>query len=81
MNADFIDISNVVIFGDSMSDIGRKWNTPWGKIGIWSRQMLVNETGRFSDGKNWADFLIQWATGYSLLGQNVTQAISAANGT
>ncbi|WP_432021368.1 hypothetical protein [Streptomyces sp. 1222.5] len=76
--SNFTNIENVVIFGDSMSDIGRKCTTFWGKLGMWTKQMLVNEAGRFSDGRNWSDFLIQWATGHSLLRQDAVQAMSTS---
>jgi phospholipase/lecithinase/hemolysin len=64
------DIKNVVILGDSMSDIGNKWLWPMGQLGRLFGAMRVNETGRFSDGKNWTDFLIEWSTGESLMWGN-----------
>ncbi|MET7680546.1 hypothetical protein [Streptomyces sp. NPDC005423] len=64
------DIKNVVILGDSMSDIGNKWLWPSGELGRLFGAMRVNETGRFSDGKNWTDFLVEWATGETLMWGN-----------
>ncbi|MEO3810241.1 hypothetical protein ABGB17_14670 [Sphaerisporangium sp. B11E5] len=71
-----VDIKNVVILGDSMSDIGNKWLWPTGELGRLFRAMRVNETGRFSDGKNWTDFLVEWATGETLMWGNRDLAIS-----
>ncbi|GAA1274573.1 hypothetical protein GCM10009677_29840 [Sphaerisporangium rubeum] len=65
-----VDIKNVVVLGDSMSDIGNKWLWPTGELGRLFRAMRVNETGRFSDGKNWADFLVEWSTGETLMWGN-----------
>ncbi len=64
------DIKNVVILGDSMSDIGNKWTWPAGELGRLFGAMRVNETGRFSDGKNWTDFLVDWCSGESLMWGN-----------
>ncbi|MEU9187349.1 hypothetical protein AB0D14_22970 [Streptomyces sp. NPDC048484] len=63
-------IKNVVILGDSMSDIGNKWIWPSGQVGRLFGRMRVNETGRFSDGKNWTDFLVEWSTGEALMWGN-----------
>jgi phospholipase/lecithinase/hemolysin len=71
-----VDIKNVVILGDSMSDIGNKWHWPTGELGRLFRAMRVNETGRFSDGKNWTDFLVEWATGETLMWGNRDLTIS-----
>ena len=69
------DIKNIVILGDSLSDIGNKWIWPAGELGRLVRAMRVNETGRFSDGMNWTDFLVLWSTGTSLLWGNRDLAI------
>lgn len=61
------DIKNLVILGDSMSDIGNKWTWPTGELGRFFGAMRVNETGRFSDGKNWTDFFVEWATGETVM--------------
>jgi len=60
-------IRNVVVFGDSLSDIGIKWKTKMGKIAKATGQMTVNPTGRFSDCRNWADHMYEAATGQSLV--------------
>lgn len=61
-----IKIDNLIIFGDSMSDIGNKADTKLGAFANTFSLMQVNELGRFSDGKNWTDFLWEWAGGISM---------------
>jgi hypothetical protein len=46
------NIKRLVIFGDSLSDIGNMH-----KRSFIDRQAHTNEHGRFSDGKNWVDYL------------------------
>ncbi|MEO3753185.1 hypothetical protein [Streptomyces sp. B6B3] len=58
------------MLGDSLSDIGNKWTWPSGELGRMFGAMRVNETGRFSDGKNWTDFLVDWCSGESLMWGN-----------
>jgi hypothetical protein len=65
-----VEIRNVVVLGDSLSDIGNKWTWPSGQLGRLFGRMRVNETGRFSDGKNWTDFLVDWCSGESLMWGN-----------
>ncbi len=50
-------VRNLIIFGDSMTDIGIKKGSVYGVLGRALREMRVNEIGRFSDRKNWTDFL------------------------
>ncbi|MBU8900328.1 hypothetical protein KRR26_32445 [Corallococcus sp. M34] len=59
-------IKNLIIFGDSMSDIGTKAQTGMGGFAGFFGLMQVNELGRFSDGRNWTDFLWEWAGGTSM---------------
>lgn len=78
------DFKNLVVFGDSMSDIGNKWTWPTGELGrllnaLGLGGMRVNETGRFSDGKNWTDFLVEWATGESIMWATRTVTIAASS--
>ncbi|TSC33126.1 SGNH/GDSL hydrolase family protein [Corallococcus sp. Z5C101001] len=61
-----IQIDNLIIFGDSMSDIGNKAATGLGGFANTVGLMQVNELGRFSDGKNWTDFVWEWAGGLSM---------------
>ncbi len=60
-------LNNLIIFGDSMSDMGRKWTQGMGRVARAMSLMRVNECGRYSDGRNWADFLFQWAGGRRLI--------------
>ncbi len=58
-------IKRVIIFGDSMSDIGRmlqERSLPGGVSG-------VSRTGRFSDGRNWVDYLWQHMIGFKRDGE------------
>lgn len=54
---------NVIVFGDSLSDIGLKVKTPMGKFAKGIRQMTTTPTGRFSDCRNWTDHMYEAATG------------------
>ncbi|GGS94568.1 hypothetical protein GCM10010156_60990 [Planobispora rosea] len=74
-----IDIKNVVILGDSMSDIGNKWLWPTGELARLFRAMRVNEAGRYSDGRNWTDFLVEWSTGETLMWGNKDLSIRKSN--
>ncbi|MVU81084.1 hypothetical protein GPX89_28035 [Nocardia sp. ET3-3] len=56
-----VPIQNLVILGDSLSDIGIKRETPAGMFARAAGMMRTNEIGRYSDGKNWVDFLVEWA--------------------
>ncbi|MFE1795978.1 hypothetical protein ACFW9L_07400 [Streptomyces sp. NPDC059517] len=78
------DFKNLVVLGDSMSDIGNKWTWPTGELGrllnaLGLGGMRVNETGRFSDGKNWTDFLVEWATGESIMWGNKDVTLAASS--
>ncbi|MGY4966751.1 SGNH/GDSL hydrolase family protein [Streptomyces sp. 900105245] len=53
-------VKNLFIFGDSLSDIGNVTHTVGGKLGKALGQLHVNEINRFSDGRNWTDFLTEW---------------------
>ncbi|EBO9790544.1 hypothetical protein S829_24730, partial [Salmonella enterica] len=59
-------IKRLVIFGDSFSDIGNKRELPEGILARILGLMRVNEAGRFSDGKNWTDFIWEWSGGPSM---------------
>lgn len=63
-------IRTVVVFGDSLSDIGRKWVTKSGRMARLVNEMRVNASGRFSDCRNWTDFMYEEAGGVSLLGDD-----------
>ncbi|MEV6554953.1 SGNH/GDSL hydrolase family protein [Nocardia sp. NPDC051756] len=49
------------MLGDSLSDVGNKREAPTGLFARAIKAMRTNEIGRYSDGKNWTDFLIEWA--------------------
>ncbi|WP_150492860.1 hypothetical protein [Streptomyces kanamyceticus] len=63
-------MKNVVVFGDNLSDIGNRWIWPTERSGRSPGTLCVNESGRFSDGKNWTDFLVEWSTGDALMWGN-----------
>lgn len=69
---------NVVVFGDSLSDIGIKWTSVIGKIGRMQGEMTVNPTGRFSDCRNWTDYMFEDAAGSSLVRSDAASTISAS---
>jgi len=58
---------NVIVFGDSLSDIGTKWMQPLGRIAASTGGMTVSPGGRFSDCRNWSDYLYEAATGQTLV--------------
>jgi phospholipase/lecithinase/hemolysin len=60
-------LDRLVVFGDSMSDIGNKRVSGMGRIARMIGAMRTNEVGRFSDSKNWTDFIWEWAGGATLL--------------
>jgi lysophospholipase L1-like esterase len=62
-----INIKTVIVFGDSLSDIGKKWVTKSGMAARFAKQMYVSPTGRFSDCRNWTDFMYEQASGKSLI--------------
>jgi phospholipase/lecithinase/hemolysin len=60
-------MNTVVVFGDSLCDIGKKWTTKSGRMARVTNQMYVSPTGRFSDCRNWSDFMYEAATGRTLV--------------
>ncbi|MEN9579016.1 MAG: hypothetical protein RJA70_2025 [Pseudomonadota bacterium] len=60
-------LDRLVVFGDSMSDIGNKRESGMGRIARMLGAMRTNEVGRFSDSRNWVDFIWEWAGGATLL--------------
>ncbi len=55
-----IALQNLIVLGDSLSDIGIKRKAPTGMFARAAGAMRTNEIGRYSDGKNWTDYLIEW---------------------
>ena len=60
-------MDTVVVFGDSLSDIGKKWTTKSGRAARLGNEMYVSPTGRFSDCRNWTDFMFEAATGMTMV--------------
>lgn len=60
-------IDRIVILGDSMSDFGIKKDTLMGMVARAAGAMRVNAVGRFSDSKNWGDFILEWSGMESLI--------------
>ena len=57
-------VNHVIVFGDSLSDIGRKWKSALGGYAAWKsdgelRLLNTSATGRFSDSKNWTDYMLE----------------------
>jgi hypothetical protein len=73
MRRQAIKIDRVVIFGDSMSDIGHKRVSGMGRIARSIGAMRTNKVGRFSDGKNWTDFLWEWSGGQSMFERDASR--------
>ncbi|WP_216901614.1 SGNH/GDSL hydrolase family protein [Nocardia alni] len=63
-----IPLSNLVVFGDSLSDIGIMNKTFLGGFAKAIGEMTTNETGRYSDGRNWTDYIYEWVGSDSLVG-------------
>jgi len=66
---------NVVVFGDSLSDIGRKVKTKAGWFAKKAKKMTTNPSGRFSDCRNWTDHMYEEASGLSLMKGDVATCI------
>lgn len=71
-------IKNVIVFGDSLSDIGNKWTTPTGRFARKLGLMTVNPSGRFSDCRNWTDFMYLDAAGIELVLGTPADTIAAS---
>ena len=90
----FVDgpVDHVVVFGDSLSDIGRKWSQPMGmvagllpeclpgesRLSPSMRMLAVSATGRFSDSKNWTDYMFEDTAGQSLISPTREATIAAS---
>ena len=60
-------IKRLIIFGDSLSDIGVKRNTVSGQFASLFGLMRTNQVNRYSDNRNWTDFIWEWAGGQPLI--------------
>ncbi|MFE9576077.1 SGNH/GDSL hydrolase family protein [Nocardia sp. NPDC006044] len=72
-----IALQNLIVLGDSLSDVGNKREAPTGLFARAIKAMRTNEIGRYSDGKNWTDFLIEW-TGADPLVQSTKELTEQA---
>lgn len=70
--------SNVIVMGDSLSDIGIKAQTTLGRVVKALGAMTTNPTGRFSDCRNWCDHMFEAATGHTLMAGDVGTALAAS---
>jgi phospholipase/lecithinase/hemolysin len=71
-------IRNVIVFGDSLSDIGNKWLTATGRFARKFGLMTVNPSGRFSDCRNWTDFMYLDAAGIELVAGTPADTVAAS---
>jgi phospholipase/lecithinase/hemolysin len=71
-----ININRLIIFGDSMSDIGNKRSTGFGRVARAIGEMRTNDVGRFSDSKNWVDFLWEWTGGETFFQTNAQTTLA-----
>jgi phospholipase/lecithinase/hemolysin len=69
-------IDNLIVFGDSLSDIGKKWKTKAGRAAILFNEMFVSPTGRYSDCRNWTDFMFEEVTKESLVRHTAEESIA-----
>jgi phospholipase/lecithinase/hemolysin len=69
-------MDSVVVFGDSLSDIGKKWTSGWGRVGRVANEMYVSQTGRFSDCRNWTDFMFEAATHMTMIVNTASETIA-----
>ncbi len=60
-------VRNLIVFGDSMSDIGNKRVSGMGRVARGLGLMRTNDIGRFSDRKSWTDFVWEWAGGRTMI--------------
>jgi phospholipase/lecithinase/hemolysin len=72
-------IQRLVIFGDSFSDIGVKRNTALGAFAAFLGKMRTNQVNRFSDNRNWTDFLWEWSGGSPLITVDRATSIAATS--
>jgi lysophospholipase L1-like esterase len=72
-------MNTVVVFGDSLSDIGKKWTTKSGRAARLGNEMYVSPTGRFSDCRNWTDFMYEAATGSTLIVKSASDSIAKSS--
>ena len=69
-------VRNLIVFGDSLSDIGKKWLTKSGKAALQLHEMYVSPTGRYSDCRNWTDFMFEEATGLTMVVDSAEESVA-----
>jgi len=70
-----LEINTVIVFGDSLSDIGKKWTSGVGRFARFIKQIRVNGSGRFSDCRNWTDHMFEDATGRTMVSYSDSETI------
>src|SRR5215470_9594433 len=70
-----LEINTVIVFGDSLSDIGKKWTSGVGRFARFIKQIRVNGSGRFSDCRNWTDHMFEDATGRTMVSDSDSETI------
>jgi lysophospholipase L1-like esterase len=70
--------ANVVVMGDSLSDIGIKAQTTLGRVVKALGAMTTNPSGRFSDCRNWCDHMFEAASGQTLMAGDASTALAAS---
>jgi hypothetical protein len=70
-----LQINTVIVFGDSLSDIGKKWTTGIGPALAFFNAIRVNATGRFSDCRNWTDHMFEEVTGRTMISDLDSESI------
>src|SRR5215467_9888379 len=73
-----VTAKRLIIFGDSLSDIGVKRNTGMGAFAALFGLMRTNQVNRYSDNRNWTDFIWEWAGGQPLIIKDKATSIAAA---
>lgn len=68
-------VNTVVVFGDSLSDIGNKWVTKAGRMARLINQVRVSPSGRFSDCRTWTDYMYEEASGDTLIVDTAAETI------
>lgn len=73
-----VTANRLIIFGDSLSDIGVKRDTLTGQFASLFGLMRTNQVKRFSDNRNWTDFIWEWAGGQPLITVDRSTSLAAA---
>src|SRR5689334_15124212 len=72
-------VQYVIVFGDSLSDIGIKWAHGMGWVADnMLGKITVNSSGRFSDCRNWTDFMYEESAGKSLVSGDARATVDAS---